>query len=266
MPEQNSPADAAITFHGDLNEFLRPDNSNGRVSYLVDRRASIKDVIEALGPPHTEVGAITVNGSEVDFSHLLEPGQTVHVHPVPAPLDVTVPTLLRPVPLPDLRFIVDVNVGKLAERLRLLGIDAAYDPAWRDTFIAQTAEAEGRTVLSKDLLLLKRNKVQFGRAIRAVNPDDQLLEVLGFFGLKGPFKPFTRCIHCNALLEPVPKTAIIHRLEPLTRKYFHDFHICPGCGRIYWRGSHHERMRGWLQGIGLWRDEYGEEKERGEKF
>jgi hypothetical protein len=240
-----------FTFHGDLKEFLRSDNTAGRLEYPVDRRASVKDAVEALGPPHTEIGRIAVDGADVDFSHLLKPGEDVHVHPVTPPMDVTKPTLLRPDPLPELRFAVDVNVGKLAGRLRMLGLDAAYDPQWRDTFIAELAESRGRVVLTKDLALLKRNRVEFGRAVRAIHPDDQIMEILDFFGIRGPFDPFTRCIHDNTPLEPVDKAEIIDRLEPLTKKYFHEFHICPECGRIYWAGSHNERMREWMERMGL---------------
>lgn len=240
-----------FTFHGDLNEFLRSDNTGGCLEYPVDRRASIKDAVEAMGPPHTEVGRIIVDGADVDFSHLLRPGQCVRVYPVEPPMDVTEPSLLRPDPLQDLKFAVDVNVGKLAGRLRMLGLDAAYSPEWRDTYIAELAEAEGRVVLSKDLALLKRNKVEYGRAVRAIHPDDQVLEILEFFGIQGPFDPFTRCIHDNTPLQPVDKADIIDRLEPLTKKYFHEFHICPECRRIYWAGSHNERMREWMERMGL---------------
>jgi hypothetical protein len=251
MRRVNDTGTAKITFHGDLNEFLRTDNSARSLDYPVARRASIKDVIEALGPPHTEVGRILVDGADVDFTHLLKPRERVEVRPVQAPMDVTKPAPLRPDPLPELKFVVDVNVGKLADRLRLLGLDAAYEPEWSDDAIAAIAEAEGRVVLSKDLALLKRNKVEFGRAVRAAHPDDQILEVVEFFGIQGPFEPFTRCIHDNTPLVPVDKADIIDRLEPLTKKYFHEFHICPTCGRIYWPGSHHERMQEWMQNIGL---------------
>lgn len=251
MSGETVHAASMITFHGDLNEFLRPDNSGPAIDYPVDRRASIKDVIEAVGPPHTEVGRITADGREVDFSHLLEPSQRIEVYPVTPPMDVTRPTPLRPNPLPELKFIVDVNVGKLANRLRLLGLDAAYHHLWRDNEIAEAAGEQGRVVLSKDLALLRRNKVEFGRAVRAVHPDDQLIEVLDFFGIKGPFKTFTRCIHDNTPLKPVDKAAIIDRLEPLTKKYFNEFHICPVCQRIYWPGSHHERMLEWMNRVGL---------------
>lgn len=241
---------AKITFHGDLNEFLRADNSGGTLNYSVDREASIKDVIEALGPPHTEVGKIIARGVEVDFSHPLRP-ERIEVFPVRPPMDVTRPTLLRPNPLPELKFVVDVNVGKLANRLRLLGLDAAYDPGWRDVHIAELAREQERVVLSKDLALLRRNKVEFGRAVRSIHPDEQIIEIIDFFGIEGPFDAFTRCIHDNVPLEPVDKAEIIDRLEPLTKKYFHEFHICPRCGRIYWPGSHHERMLEWMEKVGL---------------
>ena len=62
------------------------------------------------------------------------------------------------------------------------------------------------------------------------------------FKLFGQVKPFQRCLKCNTPLQPVPKQQIIDRLEPLTKKYFDDFHICPACNQIYWRGSHFEHM------------------------
>jgi len=90
--------------------------------------------------------------------------------------------------------------------------------------------------------LLKRRQVAFGRYVRAVRPDDQLAEVLAFFGVDRPVAPFSRCLRCNVLLEPVAKVSINHRLEPKTRLYFDRFKICPACKRIFWQGSHHQRM------------------------
>ncbi|MFP4516727.1 MAG: Mut7-C RNAse domain-containing protein [Desulfovibrionales bacterium] len=233
---------AAIRFHGELKDFLRPGNTSGLVRYPLDRRASIKDVIEALGPPHTEVGAIRINGTEAGFEHLLEEGQAVEVMPQPIPIPVTRATLLRPEPLPKIRFIVDVNVGKLANLLRILGFDAAFDHQYRDAQIAEIANVQGRIVLTMDRDLLKRSLVVHGRLIRSHIPEVQLRQVLHDFGLSGPFPLFSRCVRCNVGLVPVPKTEILPRLEPKTRKYFHEFHVCPQCDRIYWQGSHHDKM------------------------
>lgn len=239
-----SDAPATIIFHGDLRELLGRGvrHEDGRVSYAVTRRASVKDVIEALGPPHTEVGGIEADGRPVGFGHPLGAGERIDVRPVGAPLDVLRPSPLRPEPFPRIAFLVDANVGRLAGLLRALGFDTAYDPSLDDAALAEKAATEQRILLSRDRLLLRRNVVVYGRLVRAREPDDQLLEILRFFGLRPPFATFTRCLRCNDPLEPVPKAEIMDRLLPLTRIHYTDFRRCPRCDRVYWAGSHHERM------------------------
>lgn len=219
------------------------------MQYPLHRRASVKDVLEAVGPPHTEIGEIRINGDLEVFGRILRPGDTVRVLPHSPPVDPTSPTLLQPEPLDELRFIVDVNVGKLARLLRMLGFDTAYHWRWTDRHIAFLARQEGRVALSKDRGLLKRKEIVWGRLIRAEQPREQLREVLRFFGIHEPKAPFSRCLRCNIPLEPVDKRDILHRLEPKTRKYFQEFHICPECGRIYWQGSHLEGMQQWLESL-----------------
>jgi uncharacterized protein with PIN domain len=193
--------------------------------------------------PHTEVGAIALDGVPVDFHFVPDsPGEVV-IEPVSAPFDVTRPSRLRPNALHAIRFVVDVNVGKLAALLRILGLDVVYSPRLRDREIAAIAEKEGRIVLTKDRMLLKRNAVVFGRFVRSVHPDDQLREVVAFFGLEGRCQPFRRCIRCNEELVTVEKADILHRLEPKTKKYYDVFKMCKTCDRIYWQGSHHETMK-----------------------
>ena len=238
-----------LSFHGELIDCLPASKSTGVIGYTLNRRASIKDIVESLGPPHTEIGRILVHNQPADFDYIPQPGQTIHIHPLQPPVDPGQPSLLRPRPLPDLRFIVDVNVGKLARLMRILGLDAAFHWSWRDEQIAHKADMEERIVLSKDHGLLKRNHVQWGRLIRAQTPRDQLVEVLSFFGLQPPFALFSRCLACNIPLQPVDKKDIEHRLEPKTKRYFQRFQLCPGCGRIYWRGSHHQHMQAWLEEI-----------------
>jgi uncharacterized protein len=242
---------AEVHFFGDLKDFLRGDNREGHVAYPVDRRASIKDVIEALGVPHAEVGRIVVDGAEAGFGHLLGPGETVHVEPLRIPVRVDVPTVLRPRPFAELRFVVDVNVGKLASLLRMLGFDTAYEQAMRDEAIAELAHEQDRVVLTRDRDLLRRSIVEYGRVLRSQVPMEQLAEVVRLFGLPRPFALFSRCLRCNEPLRPVPKVDVLHRLEPRTRRYYRRFHICPACDRIYWRGSHHRRMIEELESAGI---------------
>jgi hypothetical protein len=231
-----------ISFHGDLKHFLPPDKDSGLIQVRLERRTSVKDLIEACGPPHTEIGELRVQDRPADFGHIVSPGETIEVQPHTPPVNPFQPTLLRPTALSGLRFVVDVNVGKLSPLLRMLGFDTAYHWTWRDRTIADMAESQGRIVLTRDLGLLKRKKIVWGRLIRGKTPEEQLPEVLDLFGLQGPFRLFSRCLNCNVLLEDVDKADIVDRLEPKTKLYFNHFRICPSCGRIFWRGSHHEKM------------------------
>lgn len=240
-----------ISLSEGLQDLLRHGLNGAEIEYRLARRASIKDIVESLGIPHTEVGAIRVDGRETDFGFIPESGQRIRVSEIATPFDVTRPARLRPEPIPTVRFVVDVNVGRLAALLRLTGFDTAYENRLRDKQIAELAHRESRIVLSKDRALMKRSKIVFGRLVRAVQPEDQLIETLQFFGLTGPYNLFSRCLQCNRKLQPVAKTAILHRLEPKTKLYFNTFKTCPECNRIYWRGSHCDAMAAKLEGFGL---------------
>ncbi len=238
-----------LLFDTRLAELLRPPRQ--AVRYPLLRRAAIKDVIEALGIPHTEVGAIETAGRQEDFSYLPRPGDTVAVRALQPPVDVCRPTLLRPVPLGTVRFLADANVARLGRLLRLLGVDTAIASGEEDERIAARAAAEGRILLSRDRNLLKRKIVHHGRLVRACLPYQQLAEIVFFYGLEGALAPFSRCQACNTLLVRVDKEQVLDRLEPLTRKYYHRFTRCPVCDRIYWPGSHWQRLAGQLAAVGV---------------
>ena len=249
----NSGNAGAITifFSEGLQDLLRQGPKNDPIEYELNRRASIKDIVESIGIPHTEIGSILVKNQMMGFGFIPEPGQKIRVAEIDAPFDVTKPSLLRPEPIQAVRFVVDVNVGRLAALLRMAGFDTTYENGMDDAQIAALANTENRIVLTRDRALLKRNQVLFGRLVRAVKPDDQLVETLHFFGLSGPFRLFSRCMACNGMLAPVEKAAILHRLEPKTKKYFNTFKRCPDCDRIYWRGSHCDAMATKLKNSGL---------------
>ena len=232
-----------IIFPEEFNCFKRRKNKGQEIIYPLERKSSIKHIIESLGVPHTEIGKIVVEDKEIDFNYIPANSQKITVLPIIPPFDVTRPSVLRPEPLQKMGFVVDVNVGKLALLLRMLGLDTEYSPKFLDKDILSFCKKEKRIVLSKDTGLLECKQIIFGRHIRSVYPDDQLSEVLDFFGIKGPFKFFTRCLRCNNKLSLVNKKDIMHRLEPKTKKYFNRFKICSQCNRIYWRGSHYEKMK-----------------------
>jgi hypothetical protein len=232
-----------INFWGNLKELLRPPfRGLKRVEYELTRQASVKDIIEALGVPHTEVGRLIVAGREISFSFPGADDDTLDVYPLSPPVDVTTPTLLRPEPLPGITFAVDMNVGKLATLLRMAGFDTFYRNDISDPELVAVAGREKRILLSKDTDLLKRRGVVFGYLVREIQPERQLAEIVQLFGLKEQFKPLSRCLRCNGLLQPVGKEEIIEQLEPLTKRYYDSFRRCLGCGKIYWPGTHRDQM------------------------
>ncbi len=237
----------SLTFHGSLAELLSPRwRGNRTIKHALDRTASIKDVVESFGVPHTEIERLTVQGKDVHFGHLVHSSDTIDVYPAMPPVDVFSPTLLRPRALEKISFVVDINVGKLARILRLLGFDTAFVENAGDKDLAEISEQKGRILLTRDGNLLKRKNVMHGRLVRSSLPKDQAVEIIRWYGLEKKVKPFSRCLACNGMLAPIEKEKIIHRLEPLTKKYFFSFYICEKCEKIYWPGSHRDRMQAFL--------------------
>ena len=231
-----------LTFHGHTRDLVRLPLQEGMAHYPLGRRAAIKDIIEATGVPHTEVGSIVCAAQELTFHFIPEGREQIDVYPFTKAIPVTRATVLRPEPFPGPRFLVDINVAKLARNLRMAGIDAASVP---DAGIVETAclaNSEKRIVLTRNRELLKVRTIAFGQLLRSENPLQQLAEVVQRYGLRGSIQPFTRCLQCNTVLKPVAKEQVIDLLEPLTKKYYDDFKQCASCTRIYWRGSHHQRM------------------------
>lgn len=246
-----TPFEIHLIVHGEIGWFLTRRNNTADLRLVRDRRASLKDTLEALGLPHTEVGRLLVDGLEVGFHHVPMQDCRVDVHPVEPPLDVTRPTKLRPEAWDNVRFLVDDNVGRLAGLLRAVGADALHVRGTTDSDLAARCEAERLILLTRDLGLLKRKNILFGRFIRETNPYRQLKEVLTVFGLTPPYDFFSRCFLCNCPLKPVEKEIVSHRLKAETRCYVSAFSTCPSCKRLYWHGPHVRRMLGKMADAGI---------------
>jgi uncharacterized protein with PIN domain len=232
-----------FTFHGYLKELLHHTlRSAATFQHLLERKASIKDVIESLGVPHPVVGMLTVNNREVDFEYILNDKDVVKVSELSTPVDPFTPTLLRPTPLTSLDFVADVNVGRLALLLRMLGFDTVYENNLRNGRLAEISHRQKRILLTRDTTLLRRKIVMHGYLLRSQDSEEQAREVVDLYGLKDLAKPLSRCMACNGLLLPVAKEEIIDRLEPLTKKYYDSFHMCDNCRKIYWPGSHQQKL------------------------
>lgn len=148
-----------------------------------------------------------------------------------------------------IKFILDVHLGRLARWLRMLGFDVLYRNDYDDPEIVAIAGREARTILTRDLGIMKRRAVTRGYHVQSTKPQEQLHEVLTRYKLHDQIKPFHRCIVCNGLLDPVPKEAVIKQLEPKTILYYDDYFQCADCRKIYWRGSHFERMTTFINGL-----------------
>jgi len=234
---------AEFRFYALLNDFLPPAQRKRTMHYRFSGHPGIKDPIEVFGIPHTEVELIIVNGQSVGFDYQLQAGDRVAVYPVFKSLDINPLVRLREKPLRDPRFILDVNLGKLAKRMRLLGFDSLYHNDYNDAEIVNFAVNEQRMVLTRDRRLLYIKQIIHGYWVRAVDVESQTDEVLRRFDLYSSIHLFLRCLVCNGMLAPVAKTDILNRLEPKTRLYYEVFHRCDDCQRIYWEGSHMEDMR-----------------------
>jgi len=240
---------AFFRFYAQLSDFLPCERKGVTFVYALQVGSRAKDLIEALGVPHPEIDLILVNGAPAAFSCPLLDGDRVSVYPRFQSIEIGSVTQVRPPALPEMRFVTDTHLGRLASYLRLLGFDTLYRNDYCDEELAELSRSQGRALLTKDLGLLKRSAVTHGYFVREIRPRQQLGEVLCHFDISSAMAPFRRCLRCNSLLRPALKQDVESRLPPRTKELFDEFHVCPACGRIYWKGSHYERMQSLVDSV-----------------
>ncbi|MFJ9419914.1 Mut7-C RNAse domain-containing protein [Streptomyces sp. NPDC101227] len=221
-----------VKFPPELHLFLAAGRTPAGTRVVTDGASTLGHVIESLGVPLTEVGRFLVDGREAPVSHIPQADENVEVCAVERP---------QPVPGAPLRFLLDVHLGTLARRLRLLGVDASYtneDPG--DAALAALSAKERRVLLSRDRGLLRRREIWAGAYIYSDRPEEQLPDVLRRFAPE--LAPWTRCTACNGQLTDADKDSVQERLEHGTQRTYDVFAQCTSCGRVYWRGAHHARL------------------------
>lgn len=239
----NEPAGyVEVRSYAELNDFLPAEWRGGTVRRPFRPHQTVKDVLEAMGIPHTEVDLVLVNGAPRNFAYRPSAGDRIAAYPMFEALDVGDTARLRPAPLRDPRFVVDVNLGRLAWLLRLFGFDVWWSNDADDKTLADIGGEQHRILLTRDRGLLKRRAVTHGLFVRSDDPEQQALEVLRRLDLGQRLTPLTRCMRCNGTLNRVSKDEVIDQLEPLTRRYYEEFSRCADCGRIYWPGSHYAKL------------------------
>lgn len=224
---------ATFRFHHELNDFLLPQRREREFSVPCARQATTKHMIEALGVPHTEVGLITVQGQVAGFEQLLQDGDHVAVYP-----HVGMPDTAQ-----EKRFIADAHLGGLARLLRMAGFDTLYRNDLRDREIADIALREHRIVLTRDRDLLMLRDITHGCYVHALKPDQQFVEIMARLALSNSINPFSRCLECNTPLQAIAKSQVLPRLPPIVQTSHKHFTHCSRCDRVYWEGSHWQRMR-----------------------
>jgi len=218
-----------LEFPAELRFFLAPRHRAGTVLARCDGTSSLGHVVESLGVPLPEIGRLLVHDQPVQPSYRPRGGERVLAEAV-----------RRPQNLPAARFILDVHLGALARRMRLVGVDAGYSNDLDDDALIERANSGRRVLLTKDRGLLRRRKLWLGAYVRGARADEQLGDVLDRFA--PPLAPWTRCTACNGRLAPVPKREIEPMLRPGTRRTYERFSRCGTCGRVYWRGAHSRRL------------------------
>jgi len=238
---------AQFRFYEELNDFLPEGCRKTDFQYAFFDKPSIKDAIEAIGVPHTEVDLILVNGRSVGFDYHLESEDRVSVYPTFESLDITPIIRLRALPLRSNKFIIDVQLGKLARLLRMLGFDTLYRNDYSDAEIIRISSREKRIIITRDKGILKNRSVTHGYWIRTASAESQVKEVLHRFDLIEQIRPFQRCIVCNGEISHIDKAEIIEELLPKTARYYDVFNRCVDCKKIYWKGSHYQKMEAWIE-------------------
>ena len=227
-----APGTVRLRIHPDL-RFLLPRRCRdiGELDLSHDPTATAGHLVRSAGVPLTEVGDLFVGEVAVSLHDRLQERDR---------LEVLVRARPQPLQGPPL-FLLDVHLGALARRLRLLGVDTAYNKDADDDHLVSQAEREDRVLLSRDRGLLMRRSLRRAAFVRGQHPDAQLADVVERF--QPPLQPWRLCLTCGGTLSPVPKAEVADQLEPGTLRTQQRFSRCRSCGHVYWHGAHDAMLR-----------------------
>jgi uncharacterized protein with PIN domain len=240
---------ATFWFDFEYDNFLPPDKRGVEFSYPFNGNPTLKHLVEALRIPHTEIGPIVVNENPGRLTDKAQNGDVIRVYSMHHTAFMDGSEAFSALSGCQPRFILDNHLGRLATYLRMLGFDTLYRNDYQDDELAELAFQEQRILLTRDRGLLMRRIIESGYYVRSMLYEKQVVEVLKRYSIYDQIRPFQRCLRCNEPLVPVDKANIQERLEPLTKQYYDEFHLCPRCDRIYWKGSHYERMQNIINGL-----------------
>lgn len=240
--QNNITKNFTFRIYAELNDFLSIEKKHQPFTLALKTPVSVREAIESLGIPLSEVDLILINSQPATFKQSLHEHDYISVYPVFESFDISGISKIRRKPLRETRFILDAHLGKLAKYLRMLGFDTLYENDFGDQEIIDIAYKENRIILTRDKLLLRSKKVDHGYYVRETEKHAQLIEIVKKFDLYSQFRSFTRCMTCNAGLVKKEKEEIIDKIDADTARIFSEFFYCPICDKVFWKGSHFERM------------------------
>jgi uncharacterized protein with PIN domain len=153
----------------------------------------------------------------------------------------------------ETKFVVDINAGKLARWLRLIGYDTVLFTDKDDGQMVKMALDQDRVILTRDSQFMKRRTITSGK-IKALLIDgedsrEQLKQVVTAFKLDYQYRPFSICLECNCNLVTRNKSELAEMVPPYVFSTQNSFRECPCCHHIYWQGTHWQAMNTELNNI-----------------
>lgn len=240
-----------ITFrcYAELNDFLPQEHKQKQFIHPLKTPVTLGEAIESLRIPRSEIDLVLLNSQPVSLNERLYENDFVSLFPTFETLDISTLKGGHAPPLRVTRFILDAHLGKLTKYLRMLGFDTIYRNDFADDDIIELAAKEQRIILTRDKLLLKSKQVTHGYYVRTTHKHEQLREVVQKFDLSSQFKSFTRCMTCNTELVPISKEDILQPLPQDIIDNFNEFFFCTACKKVYWKGSHFNRMESYIRDL-----------------
>ncbi len=232
-----------VRFYAELNDYLPPAHRFKTLNLQCVEGSSLREIIRDLQVPSSLIDLVLVNGDPVDLSYVPQHGDMISMYPVFETFDISRVTKVHPRPLRQIRFVLDVHLGKLARNLRMFGFDTVYREDFCAADLLSLSMKESRILLSRNKALVKSPQLTRAHHVRSQHPVEQLREIFERFDLYGSCVPLSRCLRCNILLQPLRKSDVISSLPPRIAESMNEFRHCPVCGRTYWEGSHYSRMK-----------------------
>lgn len=236
-----------IRLYGNLNKLVSSKFQN-EFEYNFLLPTTVKDIIESLGIPHTEISLILLDGHSVGWNAKIKNNSRISFFPFFHSFDISKLSMVYIIPK-KLKFICDVHLGKLAKYLRILGFDCLYRNNLSDEEIINTGVKEKRIILTMDRGILKNSRVKYGALIVNKKLKDQLIELNDRFEIYSKAKILSRCIICNKKLIKVNRKKASEKFKYLEDRHYKEFLYCKECKRIYYKGSHYKKMLNFLENL-----------------